>query len=81
MSWWTLLDKGTIVCGYVAVVAVFLQHVYFCLDLLFLLLCDIHHLDGGQLAGLHMATLGKVNVVNDLIQKTMRTKKKKKKRS
>lgn len=57
MSWWTLLDKGTIVRGYVAVVAVFFQHVDFCFDLLFLLLCNIHHLDGSQLARLDMTAL------------------------
>lgn len=57
MSWWTLLDKGTVVRGYVAVVAVFFQHVDFRFDLLFLLLCNIHHLDGSQLARLHVTAL------------------------
>lgn len=57
VSWWTLLDKGTVVRGYVAVVAVFLQHVDFCFDLLLFLLRNIHHLDGSQLACLHVTAL------------------------
>lgn len=58
----TLLDKGTVVCGYVAVMAVFFQHVYFSFDLLFFLLCNIHHLDGSQLARLHVTSLNKKQV-------------------
>lgn len=57
VTWWTLLDKGTVVCGYVAMVAVFLQHVDFCFNLLFLLLRHVHHFDGGQLACLHVTAL------------------------
>lgn len=57
VTWWTLLDKGTVVCGYVAMVAVFLQHVDFCFNLLFLLLRHVHHFDGGQLARLHVTAL------------------------
>lgn len=57
VSWWTLLDKGTVVRGYVAVVAVFFQHVDFSFDLLFFLLRDVHHLDGSQLARLHVTAL------------------------
>lgn len=58
MSWWTLLDKGTVVSGYVAVVTVLFQHVDFSFDLLFLLLCHIHHFDGSKLASLHVTALG-----------------------
>lgn len=57
VSWWTLLDKGTIVSGYVAMVTVLFQHVDFSFDLLFFLLCDIHHFDGSQLTSLHMTAL------------------------
>lgn len=62
MSWWTLLDKGTVVRGYVAVVTVFLQHVDFGFDLLFFLFRDIHHLDGSQLARLHVTALSRIVV-------------------
>lgn len=58
MSWWTLFDKGTVVSGYVAMVTVFFQHVDFSFDLLFFLLCHIHHFDGSQLASLHVTALG-----------------------
>lgn len=58
MSWWTLFDKGTVVSGYVAVVTVLFQHVDFSFDLLFFLLCHIHHFDGSKLASLHVTALG-----------------------
>lgn len=57
VSRWTLLHKGTVVRGDVAVVAVSFQHVDFCFDLLLFLLCDVHHLDGCQLARLHVTAL------------------------
>lgn len=57
VTWRTLLDKGTVIRGDVAMVAVFLQHVDFRLDLLLFLLRHVHHLDGGQLARLHVTAL------------------------
>ena len=57
MSWWALFNEGAIVGGDVAMVAVFLQHVDLCLDLLLLLFRHVHHLDGGQLACLDMTAL------------------------
>lgn len=69
MSWWTLLYKGTVVRGYVAVVAVFFQHVDFCFDLLLFLLCNIHHLDGSQLARLHVTALMEVKMMATVVSK------------
>lgn len=57
MTWRTLLDKGTVIRGDVAMVTVLLQHVDLCLDLLLFLLCHVHHLDGGQLARLNVTAL------------------------
>lgn len=57
VTWRTLLDKGTIVRGDVAMVTVLLQHVDLRLDLLLFLLCHVHHLYGGQLARLNVTAL------------------------
>lgn len=51
------LDERPIVGGNVAMVAVLFQHVDFQLDFLLLVFGDVHHLDGGQLAGFCVATL------------------------
>lgn len=54
---WALLHEGPVVGGDVTMVAVLLEHVDLRLDLLLFLLRHIHHLDGGQLAGLDVAAL------------------------
>lgn len=40
MTWWTFLDEGSIVCSYVSVVRVFLQHVDFQLYFFLFILRD-----------------------------------------
>lgn len=62
LSWWALLNKGAVVRGYVAVVAVLFQHVDLSFDLFLFLLCNVHHFDGGQLTRLHVTALIKEQI-------------------